>query len=134
MNSYPSTGGVARTKKVGDISENFGHALYFSEGLLLPLPHTYFLINFKEISSSILAKVGGGGQLPPYPPWPHHWHQFYLNFSYPGSCNFQSSLGVRNMRSALITFYSDYFAVCPSSFWYQSFVRSFSSLLLMLAS
>ena len=35
-----------------------GHALYFSEDLLLPPPHTYFLIDSKEISSKILVKWG----------------------------------------------------------------------------
>ena len=39
--------------------EIFGQALYFSEDLLLPPPHTYFLIDLKEISNLILSKVGG---------------------------------------------------------------------------
>ena len=34
----------------------FGHALYFSEDLLLP-PSNYFLIDFKEIPSTILQKA-----------------------------------------------------------------------------
>lgn len=42
----------------------FGHALYLSEDLLLP--PNYFLINFKEIPSIILAKKVGGG-FPPFP-------------------------------------------------------------------
>ena len=51
--------GVARAKKVGGINENFGHTLYFFlEDLQLLPPHTYFLIDFKEISSTILAKGG----------------------------------------------------------------------------
>ena len=41
----------------------FGHALYFSEDMLLPPSHTYFLIAFKE---TIWAK--GGRQLPAKPP------------------------------------------------------------------
>ena len=39
--------------------KNFGHAFYFSKDLPLPPSHTYFLIDFKEVSSTILAKVGG---------------------------------------------------------------------------
>ena len=48
----------------------FGHALYFSEDLLLISPDAYFLIDFKEISSTILAKEGGN--CPPTPPWLRH--------------------------------------------------------------
>ena len=39
----------------------FGHPLYFSEDLLLLPPHTNLLIDFKQISSTTLEKVGGGG-------------------------------------------------------------------------
>ena len=46
--------------------EMFGHAHYLSEDLLLPHPHTYFLIDFKGISNTVLEKVGGNcPQIPP---------------------------------------------------------------------
>ena len=48
-----------------------GHDLYFFEDFLLPPPHTYCLIDFKVISSTILAKVGG--QSPSKPLWLRHW-------------------------------------------------------------
>ena len=59
--------GVARAKIVGGTNKNFGHALYFSEHLLLPTPYTYFLIDFNELTSTILATEGGGNypQTPP---------------------------------------------------------------------
>ena len=47
--------------------KTFGHVLYFSEDLLLPPPYTYFSIYFKDISSPIVAKVGGGKCTPKLP-------------------------------------------------------------------
>ena len=47
--------------------KTFGHVLYFSEDLLLPPPYTYFSIDFKDISSTIVAKVGGGQVCPQAP-------------------------------------------------------------------
>ena len=50
--------------------KTFGHVLYFSEDLLLPPPYTYFSIDFKDISSTIVAKVGGGKCAPKLPKLP----------------------------------------------------------------
>ena len=47
--------------------KTFGHVLYFSEDLLLPPPYTYFSIDFKDISTTIVAKVGGGQVYPKLP-------------------------------------------------------------------
>ena len=55
---YVARRGVARAIKLGSMNENFGHALYFSEDLLLPPPPNYFLIDFKEVPSTNLAKSG----------------------------------------------------------------------------
>ena len=57
--------GVAMAKKVRGINKNFGNALYFSDNFLLPPAHTYFPIDFKEISSTILTKVGTIALQPP---------------------------------------------------------------------
>ena len=60
------TAGTSPGLKGGGTSMNiFAQALYFSVDLLPPPPHTYFFIDFKEISSTILANVKG--QLPPNP-------------------------------------------------------------------
>ena len=56
---YCNIGGVARTIKVmGLEGKFFGYALYYSEDLLQQVPN-YFLIDFNEICSTILAKSGG---------------------------------------------------------------------------
>lgn len=39
---------------------------------LLATPSNYFLVDFKEISSIILAK-NGVGTIASYPLWPRHW-------------------------------------------------------------
>ena len=67
---------MARAKNVGGINKYFGHALYFFEDLLLPPPHTYFLIDFKEILITILAKVGEA-IAPQTPPWPRHKRELF---------------------------------------------------------
>ena len=72
--------GVARARKMGGIYEIFCHTLHFSEDLLLPPPHTYFLIDFKEISSTILAKVKGATAPNPPPPLCVHATEYYVLF------------------------------------------------------
>ena len=64
------------------------HALYFSEDLLLPPPHTYFLIDFTEIYSTILAKVRWAFPPPPISPCPRRW----LNSSYNQKLKIEASL------------------------------------------
>ena len=54
--------GVVRAIKVEVSLIIFGHALYFSEDLLLP--PKYFPIAFKEFSSIILAQSGVGAFAP----------------------------------------------------------------------
>ena len=44
----------------------FVHVLYYSDDSQLPTPNTYFLIDFEEISRTVLAKVRGA--LAPKPP------------------------------------------------------------------
>ena len=57
---------MAKAIKVGGHNWKFlGHVLHFSEGFLLPLPYAYFLIDFKGISSTILAKVEASAPIPP---------------------------------------------------------------------
>lgn len=56
--------------------KSFPHALYFSEDLLL----NYFPIDFKEISSTILAK-SVGAIAPVTLSWPRH-RLWYINVLY----------------------------------------------------
>ena len=64
---------VARTNNVGGAEmKAFGHALYFSKALLLPPPHTYFLIDFKESRAPSWQKWGSCPQPHDHttgPPW-----------------------------------------------------------------
>ena len=79
---YGAFRGVARAIKVGGINENFCHALYFSEDLLLTPPPTYFLISFKESGAQSWQKWGGS--CPPYHPWPRYWMHVCTYVHYNG--------------------------------------------------
>ena len=70
---YGAFRGVARAIKVGGRNENFCHALYFSEDLLLIPPLPPIFSSVLRNPGHHLGKSGGGGSCPPYHPWPRYW-------------------------------------------------------------